>query len=205
MGGGDAEPASKPFVPPAESQPVPAVDWDVIAEDENDIRPIRIPGEGLRRGEPRYNIVIRPGDTIRLYSGDIGFYYVMGHVRQPGTFQFRGGSSITLKSAIAAAGGLDALAWPDRVTVYRRVSGREQMIQVNLDRIFAGLDSDFFLKRDDIINVGTHPAAPFLLEFRNFTIPDLNSTVSLTYQFTRTETFFKNENLDAPNSPGLFP
>lgn len=97
------------------------------------------------------------------------------------------------------------MAWPDRVTVYRRVGQREQMIQVNLDRIFAGLDADFFLKRDDIVNVGTHPVAPFLLQIRNMTIPQLNSSMSFLYRWSRTETFFKNENLATTATRGLFP
>ena len=40
------------------------------------------------------------------------------------------------------------------------------MIPVNLDRIFAGQDADFFLKPHDIINVGTHAVAPFLASIR---------------------------------------
>ena len=150
-------------------------------------------------------MVVRAGDIIRLYSGDIGFYYILGHVNRPGVFAFRSGASVTLKNAIAAAGGLDELAWPDRVTVYRRVGEREQMIQVNLDRIFAGLDADFFLKRNDIVNVGTHPAAPFLLQIRNLTIPQLDSSMSFLYRWARTESFFKNENLLTTVAPGLFP
>ncbi len=192
-------------VPPDEDAILPAVDWNAIAEEEHDVRTIRIPAQGLRQGDPRYNIVLRPGDIVRLYSGDIGFYYILGHVTRPGVFAFRSGATVTLKNAIAAAGGLTALAWPDRVTVYRRVGDREQMYQVNMDRIFAGLDPDFYLRRDDIVNVGTHPAAPFLLQLRNLTIPQLNSSISFLYRWTRQETFFKNENLDAPNTPGLFP
>ncbi len=194
-----------PIVPPGEDAIRPAIDWDALAGGIYDIRTIRVSAQGLRQGDPRYNLVVRPGDVIRLYSGDIGFYYIIGHVLRPGVFSFRSGASVTLKNAIASAGGLDALAWPDRVTVYRRVDGREQMIQVNLDRIFAGLDSDFFLKRDDIINVGTHPFAPFLVRIRNLTLPRLDSSMSFIYEWSRQETFFKSENLDAPNAPGLFP
>jgi polysaccharide biosynthesis/export protein len=183
----------------------PAIDWGTIASNEQDVRIIRIPARSVRRGDPRYNIVVRAGDVIRLYSGDIGFYYMTGNIRGPGVFVFRSGSQVTLKHAVAAAGGLSALAWPDRVTVYRRVGEREQMIQVNLDRIYAGVDPDFYLKRDDIVNIGTHPVAPFLAQIRNFTIPQMGGSVTYFYRFLRQETFFRNENLDAPNTPGLFP
>ncbi|NOT02226.1 MAG: hypothetical protein HOP29_16580 [Phycisphaerales bacterium] len=197
--------APAPALPPQGDEVKPAVDWQQLARTEFDTRTIRIAAEGLRQGDPRNNIVVRPGDIIRLFSGDIGFYYVLGHVLNPGTFAFRSGASVTLKNAIAASGGLDALAWPDRVTVYRRIGEREQMIQVNLDRIFAGVDPDFFLKRDDIVNVGTHPVAPFLQAVRNLTIPQLNSGMSFLYQWTRTETFFKNEDFGATPQRSLTP
>ena len=68
------------------------------------------------------------------------------------------------------------MAWPDRVDVIRRIGGdRETTIPINLDRIFNGLDPDFFLKPDDIVNVGTHAIAPFLLTIR--------SAFRLTYGF----------------------
>jgi hypothetical protein len=194
-----------PAPPPADGPMQPAVDWDLIAQEEQDIRVIQVSAGGLREGDPRHNIIVRPDDIIRLYSGDIGFYYVIGHVRAPGAYTFRPGASVTLKNAIAAAGGLDALGWPDRVSVYRRVGDREQLLQVNLDRIFAGLEPDFYLKRDDIINVGTHPFAPFLQQIRNLTIPRLDSSMSFAYEWTRTETFFKTEDFGASSSPGLFP
>ena len=204
----DAEAAPEVLVPsqPPPAEPLqPAIDWESIAEEEQDIRVIQVSAGGLREGDPRHNIIVRPDDVIRLYSGDIGFYYVLGHVRAPGAYTFRPGASVTLKNAIAAAGGLDALGWPDRVSVYRRVGDREQLLQVNLDRIFAGLAPDFYLKRDDIINVGTHPFAPFLFQIRNLTIPKLDSAMSFSYEWTRTETFFKTENFGESSSPGLFP
>ncbi|MCH7526527.1 MAG: SLBB domain-containing protein [Planctomycetes bacterium] len=206
----EVEPGVRPETPPAPpprgDEPVPAIDWDAIADADEGSRIIRIPVGELRRGDMRYNIVIRAGDVIRLESGDFGFYYVTGHVRRPGVFRFTTGAKITLKSAIATAAGLDALGWPERVTVYRRVGDREQMIQVNLDRIYAGLEPDFYLKADDIINIGSHPIAPFLLSLRNLTIPQTASVFQLIYRFTHTETEFRNRNLDAPGQfPGLFP
>ena len=57
-------------------------------------------------------------------------------------YSFRSGATVTLKNAVAAAGALDALGWPTRVTVYRRIGERVQIIQVNLDGIYAGLHAD---------------------------------------------------------------
>lgn len=194
-----------PQIPTDEEGVEPAVDWDTVADQDQQVRVIRISAEGLRQGDPRYNVVIRAGDVIRIYSGDIGFYYMTGHVRRPGVYSFRSGATITLKNAVAAAAGLDAFGWPDRVSVYRRVGDREQLIQVNLDRIYAGLEPDFYLKRDDIVNFGTHPVAPFLVQLRNLTVPQMGGSITYFVRWLRQESVFSQRNLDAPSTPRLFP
>ncbi len=183
----------------------PAFNWSQIAGDTS-YRVLVVPAESLRNGDPDANIYIRAGDVIRIFSGEIGVYYVMGQVNRVGTFRFEL-EKITLKSAIAAAGGLSSLAWPDRCTVYRRLGQREQMIQVNLDRIFAGLDPDFTIKRGDIINVGTHPFAPFLEIVRGLTLPNPVSNVG--YSFTYARNFADIDSFSVRtnphNEPDLFP
>ena len=183
----------------------PAAIWARIAGD-TDFRTIRIPAEPLRSGEPEVNIIVRPGDVIRVVSGEIGVYYVMGQVNRVGAFAFNA-EPITLKAAIAAAGGLSALAWPDRCTVYRRIGQREQMIQVDLDRVFAGKDPDFLVRRGDIINVGTHPFAPFLLRIRGFTLP--NPVTNVGYSFTYARNFADIDSFasqrNPANEPDTFP
>lgn len=179
--GGAHEPG--PPKPPPFDTITPAVNWARLASDVP-LRILRIPAEHLRDGNPEANIVVRPGDTIRIVSGEIGVYYVMGQVNRIGAFAFNA-EPITLKAAIAAAGGLSGLAWPDRCTVYRRLGQREQMIQVDLDRIFAGKDSDFYIKRGDIINVGTHPFAPFLQRIRALTLPTPVNNVGYSFTYAR--------------------
>jgi len=145
--------------------PQPAVDWDSVA-GETTRRIIHVAADALRNGDPRYNIVIRPRDTIRLQVGEIGEYYMMGQINRPGIYSLSG-RELTLKAAIAGAGNLGALAWPERCTVYRRLGDREEMIQVNLNRLFSGDDPDFYIRKNDLILVGTHPAAIFLAVLRN--------------------------------------
>lgn len=81
------------------------------------------------------------------------------------------------------------------------------MIQVNLDRIFAGQDSDFFIRRGDIINVGTHPFAPFLQRIRGLTLP--NPVANIGYGFTYTRNFADIDSFSVRtnphNKPDLFP
>jgi protein involved in polysaccharide export with SLBB domain len=184
---------------------VPAVNWARIAGDSTH-RVLVIPADLLRTGDPDGNIFVRPGDVIRIVSGEIGVYYVMGQVNRVGAFAFNA-EPVTLKAAIAAAGGLAPLAWPDRCTVYRRIGQREQMLQVNLDRIFAGQDPDFLIHRNDIINIGTHPLAPFVQSLRGLTIPNPVSNVGYSFTYARNfadiDSFAVQQN--PQNQPSQFP
>ncbi|MHC5109309.1 MAG: polysaccharide biosynthesis/export family protein [Planctomycetota bacterium] len=177
--------------------PTPTVNWSRIAGEAN-FRVLQIPADQLRDGNPEANIYIRPGDVIRVVSGEIGVYYVMGQVNRVGPFRFDA-EPVTLKAAIAAAGGLSSLAWPDRCTVYRRLGRREQMIQVNLDRIFGGKDPDFMIHRGDIINVGTHPFAPFLQRIRAATLPTISNVIG--YGFTYSRNFADIDSYEPKRNP----
>jgi protein involved in polysaccharide export with SLBB domain len=162
-------PATTPLEP-APSQPGEAatqpVDWEELAA-EGQQRVIRIPAEKIRQGDPHYNIVIRHQDWIELDAGEMGVFYLMGHVVRPGVYSLTG-QEITLTQAIAAAGGLDQIAWPTRCELRRRLEGdREEITQWDLARIVAGQDPDFYLKKEDVVTVGTHAVAPLLAMIRN--------------------------------------
>lgn len=181
------------------------ISWARVAGDVG-YRIIRVPADALREGDLNANIYVRGGDVIRIYSGEVGQYYVMGQVNRPGAYRFNF-ESITLKAAIAAASGLSELAWPDRCTIYRRLGRREQMIQVDLDRIFAGKEPDFMIKRNDIINVGTHPLAPFLQIVRGLTLPTPTTNVGYGFTYSRNyadiDSFAVRQN--PHNKPDLLP
>lgn len=170
--------------PPAATQSVPAttplpyspavptarvmesVDWEDIAA-EGQQRVIRIPAEKLRNGDPNFNIVVRHQDWVQLDAGEVGVFYMMGHVMRPGVYSLTG-QEITLTQAIAAAGGLDQLAWPTRCEIRRRIDGdREEITQWDLSRIVGGQDPDLFVKKEDVVTVGTHAVAPLLATIRN--------------------------------------
>jgi polysaccharide export outer membrane protein len=130
-------------------------------------RVIRIPAEKLLSGDPRYNIVIRPGDNIHVPVDIIGEFCIMGNVNRQGFINVTG-RPMTLKMAIAAAGGLGPLAWPKRCEVVRRIGRkREEIVMVDLDKIASGEQPDFFIKPNDLINVGTHPTARWRAVLRN--------------------------------------
>jgi len=142
-------------------------EWEELAAKSFSQRVIAIPLDKLEAGDPRYNIVIRDGDTIWVPPPLQGEFYVMGNINRPGTFSLTG-REITIRQAIASASGLGPLADPTRCELIRRIGGnQEQVLAINLDRIFAGKEPDIILKPDDILNVGTNPLMPFLAVLRN--------------------------------------
>jgi polysaccharide export outer membrane protein len=120
-------------------------------------RIIRIPVRSLISGDARYNIVIRPGDIIRVAVADQGQIYVGGQVQRPGVFNLPEAGRLTLIRAIDAAGGLSSIAIPERVDLTRMV-GNDQQATIRLDLRAIGKQTqpDVYLKPDDRINVGTN-------------------------------------------------
>jgi hypothetical protein len=160
-------PAAAQSGPTARSEPTSKpVDWEELASEVQQ-RIIRVPADKLRNGDLNYNIVIKNDDWIRVDPGPVGLYYLDGHVNRPGPYALAG-EQVTLKQAIAAAGGLDQLAWPTRCEICRRLdSDREEVTQWDLARIVEGKDPDLYLKPNDVIRVGTHAIAPLLATIRN--------------------------------------
>ncbi|MCE5187215.1 MAG: polysaccharide biosynthesis/export family protein [Planctomycetaceae bacterium] len=135
-------------------------------------RVLKIPVDRLLAGDPRYNIVIRPGDRITVPRDLVGEFWVSGNVNAPNAYPITG-RPITLKHAIATAGGLNTIAWPKKVEVIRRIgknkSGlmQEEIVLVDLQKISTGSQPDFFIKPYDLINVGTHGTSRWLAVLRN--------------------------------------
>ncbi|GAB4384512.1 MAG: hypothetical protein Kow0022_07300 [Phycisphaerales bacterium] len=131
-------------------------------------RVIRIPVKPLLAGDARYNIVVRPGDIIRVPFADSGNVYIDGEVNRPGVYQLPATGRLTLKRAITAAGGFSGLAIPERVDLTRTVGEDEQAtVMLDMRAIAEGTQPDIYLKPDDQINVGTNFWAYPLAVFRN--------------------------------------
>ena len=142
-------------------------DWEKVEDVGLEQRVIAIDITALKDGNPRYNIVVHDRDVINI-PVDTGVFYMMGEVNRPGVFAF-GGRDISVKQALAICGGFSQMAWPQRCELIRREPGTDKQTTrlVNLDAIFAGLEEDFYLRDDDILNIGTHFVAPFLFVIRN--------------------------------------
>ena len=166
--------AAEPKAPPSPPRPAAPEEkleepfnWENVAERELEQRVIAIDRPELKNGNPRYNIVVRDRDVLNI-PVDTGVFYLVGEIVRPGVYAF-GGRDITIKQALAIGGGFTPLAWPQRCEVIRHEPGTDKQltISVNLDAIYYGLEDDFYLRDDDIINVGTHFVAPFLYVIRN--------------------------------------
>lgn len=120
-------------------------------------RIIEVPVEPLLQGDASYNIVIRPGDVIRVPPPTSGNIYVAGQVARPGVYQLPISGRLTLTRAITSAGGLTGLAIPERCDLTRMIGPDQQAtIMLNLRAIAEGTQPDVFLKPDDHVNIGTN-------------------------------------------------
>jgi protein involved in polysaccharide export with SLBB domain len=156
------EPGEQLTAPPEQEAPVP-----VVGPEGAGTRLIRIPADKLLAGDPRYNIIIKSGDSIFVPVDIVGEFCIMGNVNRTGYIPITG-RPMTLKQAIAAAGGLGPLAWPKRCEVIRRIGRKkEEIVMVDLDKIASGEQPDFFIKPHDLINVGTHATARWRAILRN--------------------------------------
>lgn len=118
-------------------------------------RVIRIPTKELLAGKQRFNIVIRPGDVIRVPAPPGGLVYMAGQVGRPGPITIPPGG-LTLLRALDAAGGLSTIAIPERIDLTRMIGrDRQATITLNGRAVSEQTQPDVYLKANDRINVGT--------------------------------------------------
>ena len=131
-------------------------------------RIIEVDYQALARGDSNLNIVIRPGDRVFLDTPDIGVVYIDGEIIRPGVYQLPIAGKLTLSRLVAAAGGLNPIAIPERVDLTRKISAdREATLRVNLAAIRNRSEPDVFMRQDDHIHIGTNFLAAPLAVIRN--------------------------------------
>jgi len=131
-------------------------------------RVIEVPLAPLLSGSARYNIIIRPGDIVRVPSPSEGLVYIGGQVSRPGVFTLPAVGKLTLYRAVTSAGGLGSTAIPERVEIIRMLGpDRQAIVRVNLRAIAEGTHPDIILKSDDMVNIGTNFWALPLAVIRN--------------------------------------
>jgi protein involved in polysaccharide export with SLBB domain len=176
----DIDAATKPAAPapaPAASspQPLPASEWQFVngqwvkgtasgrtTSGDPSVgvlsqRVIQIPMQALMNGAAQYNVVIRPGDTIRVQSLAEGIVYVHGNVNRPGVYNLPQTGRMTIQRAIASASDLSEIGIPERVDITRFIGpDRQATVRVNYRSIVEGTQPDIVLRDGDMVNVGTN-------------------------------------------------
>jgi polysaccharide export outer membrane protein len=107
----------------------------------------------LESGDPRFNVLIYPGDIIKVTRA--GIVYVVGAVKKPGGFVLKSREQMSVLKAIALAEGLIATSAKGRARIIRtdESTGQKTEVPVNLDKILAGKAPDPPLNAADIVFV----------------------------------------------------
>lgn len=131
-------------------------------------RVIEIPYLDLINGVPGLDVIIQPGDMINADAGDRGVVYIDGEVTRPGVYQLPEGGRLTVSRLVAAAGGLNQIAIPERCDLIRKVGeDKEATIRISVAAIRNRGEPDIYCKPDDHVIIGTNFWATPLAVFRN--------------------------------------
>jgi polysaccharide export outer membrane protein len=110
--------------------------------------------ELLLQGDPRWNVLLRPGDVVSVPPEQAIAISVLGAVSTPGVHKLPVGDEATLLKAIALAGGLNERASKKGVQIKRRqADGEETIIKADLGDILSGKKPDIVLQEGDVVVV----------------------------------------------------
>lgn len=104
-----------------------AVSAPALPGDTGVAEVMRVSLEDLREGRLIANILLQDNDTIIVPPAER--YYVSGFVKQPGSFVLRSG--MTVRQAIAEAGGISERGSTRGIKIIRKVNGKE--VEINAD------------------------------------------------------------------------
>lgn len=85
--------------------------------------PVMVPVKGLN--VPFADVALKEGDSIEVVKLNPEYFTVVGLVRSPGAFPYPAGTRFNLMQALAFAGGMNHLADPRFVRVYRQAADGE--------------------------------------------------------------------------------
>jgi polysaccharide export outer membrane protein len=98
---------------------------------------VRINREELAEGRLQANIILQDGDTIYVPAAEK--FYVQGYVKQPGQFVLQPG--MTVRQAIAVAGGLSERGTDRRIKIIRKVNNKDVEIDAELSTLILPNDT----------------------------------------------------------------
>lgn len=100
-------------------------------------------------GNSANNVLLKPGDIVSVPKADV--VYVAGNVRQPGAKGAR--DPLTVRQAVALAGGFTEGAKGNDIRVYRTIPGKieREEIRVSWKAIQDGKQKDLMLQANDVV------------------------------------------------------
>jgi polysaccharide biosynthesis/export protein len=113
------------------AQPPDAATLKRVQESKEDSNVIRVNLQTLQTGSLSENITLRAGDTIFIPRAEAVF--ISGHVGNPGAYSVRKG--MTVRQALALAGGVTDRGSTRRIQIVRKVDGKERTIDVDLQQL----------------------------------------------------------------------
>ena len=102
-----------------------------MPDDARTAEVLRVSLEDLRQGRLHANILLQDADTIIVPPAER--YYVDGFVKQPGSFVIRPG--MTVRQAIAEAGGISERGSTRGIKIIRKVNGKEVEIDAQMSDV----------------------------------------------------------------------
>jgi polysaccharide export outer membrane protein len=97
--------------------------------DEEAAQVIRVSVKELESGNMRMNVQLRDGDTVFVPRAESLF--VFGEVKNPGVLTMQ--PEMTVRQALAVAGGATEQAATNRIRIVRIINGRKQDLKVKLE------------------------------------------------------------------------
>jgi polysaccharide export outer membrane protein len=108
----------------------------------------------LEKGDISLNVPIYAGDVISIPEKVDRFFYVLGDVNKAGAFEIRKGEAISVKQAIASAGGLMPTAKAKKTSILRQnADGTTTQIAMDVSKLLKGEVPDTILAQNDVVFV----------------------------------------------------
>lgn len=172
-----AAPAAKPAIVNDDYKIAPADVLQVIVFQEDDLKSIlRVSNDGtvvfpligkisvggltpqatarLIQERLAKGYLINPQVSVTVVEFSKRRFTVLGEVQKPGSYDMPDQEGVTVLQAIGMAGGYTRIANPSKVTLMRRVDGKEQTFQLNARRMADGhAESAFEVLPNDVITV----------------------------------------------------
>jgi protein involved in polysaccharide export with SLBB domain len=123
-------------------------------EEVSGVMPLMLDSNQVPQGVESFffSLPVRAGDVIMVPNS--GHFIIDGWVEKPGTYPLRPG--LTLRGALATAGGLSFPANTTSVKIHRLAAGGEaERLAVSYRAIEKQREPDVFIHEGDVIQVGT--------------------------------------------------